>query len=178
MKWVAPAASGANWSLLNAGGTSLSGATTTVSGISGKDKILVLFAGASSSSGSAYIGLRLNTDTGSNYTQRGATVQGASSYSAGIVGTFDIAPGTFIYVGEGSTNANSALQGYVELSGCNSAGVKAFTLSGGMGAEGNSGQRLITGAGIYDSASTITSVSAFTSAGSFDSGSIFVYTSA
>jgi hypothetical protein len=177
LKWAAPA--GANWSLLNAGGTALTGAQTiTVSGISGKDKILVLFAGASSVNTSDYIGLRLNTDSGTNYTQRGGTVQGASTYSAGIVGTFDQSGATFIYVGEMSNNAGSFLQGYVELSGCNSSGLKAFTLAGGCFANGGSGHRFITGGGIYDSSSVITSVSAFSQSSNFDAGSIYVYTSA
>ena len=177
--WAAPAATGANWSLLNAGGTSLTGAQTiTVSGISGKDKILVLFAGASSANASGYIGLRLNTDTASNYAQRGGTVQGASSYAAGNVGTFDVDPADFIYIAEMSNNAGSAMQGYCQLSGCNSAGLKVFTLSGAAGAAGGSGHRLITGAGFYNSASTISSVSAFSNTGNFDGGTIFVYTSA
>jgi hypothetical protein len=179
LKWAAPAAAGANWSLLNAGGTALTGAQTiTVSGISGKDKILVLFAGASSVNTSDYIGLRLNTDSGTNYTQRGGTVQGASTWAAGNVGTFDQSGATFIYVGEMSNNAGSFLQGYVDLSGCNSSGVKAFTLAGGCFANGGSGHRFITGGGIYDSSSVITSVSAFSQSSNFDAGSIYVYTSA
>jgi hypothetical protein len=178
-EWAAAPAAGANWSLLNTGGTALTGAQTiTISGISGKDKILVLFAGASSVNASDYIGLRLNTDTAANYIQRGGTVKGDSTYSAGIVGTFDVAGATFIYVGEMSNNAGSNLQGYVDLSGCNSAGVKAFTLSGGCSASGGTGHRFITGGGIYDSSSVITSVSAFSNSSNFDAGTIFVYTSA
>jgi hypothetical protein len=178
LKWATPNA-GANWTLLNTGGTALTGAQTiTISGISGKDKILVLFAGASSVNASDYIGLRLNTDSGTNYTQRGGTVQGASTWAAGNVGTFDQSGATFIYVGEMSNNAGSFLQGYVELSGCNSSGVKAFTLSGGCFANGGSGHRFITGGGIYDSSSVITSVSAFSNSSNFDAGSIYVYTSA
>jgi hypothetical protein len=44
LKWAAPAGGGADWSLLNAGGTSLTGAATiTVSGISGKKSIICYY---------------------------------------------------------------------------------------------------------------------------------------
>jgi len=178
-EWAAAPAAGANWSLLNAGGTALTGAQTiTISGISGKDKIFGLFVAASSVNSGDYIGLRLNTDSAAHYRQSGGTVQGASTYSAGIVGTFDQTGATFIYVGEMSNNAGSFLQGYVDLSGCNSSGVKAFTLAGGCFANGGTGHRFITGRGIYDSSSLITSVSAFSNSSNFDAGTIFVYTSA
>ena len=67
LKWAAPS-SGANWSLLNSGGTALTGATTvTVSGISAKDKLMLVVDGASAAA-SAVISIRFNGDTGNNYT--------------------------------------------------------------------------------------------------------------
>jgi hypothetical protein len=48
-QWAAPGSSGKSYSLLNIGGTSLTGASTTISGLSGYDDYLVLInrAGAS-----------------------------------------------------------------------------------------------------------------------------------
>jgi hypothetical protein len=59
LEWAAPAGA-KNFTLLNAGGTSLSGSSTTISGISGADQIFVMVQGASGSSASATISVKIN----------------------------------------------------------------------------------------------------------------------
>lgn len=180
LKWAAAAGGGgANWSLLNSGGTALTGSqTVTVSGISGKDKILILLAGAGSASASSYIGVRINTDSGTNYTQRGSGINGASSWASGNVGTFETDSAQYIYVGGMSGATGSTIQGYVQITGCNSSGVKAFTLNGSGTPTGNNGQWAVTGGGVWTVADTVTSVSAYSGTGNFDSGTMYVYASA
>ena len=66
--WATTSGGSTSFTLLNAGGTALTGATTvTVSGISSQDKLWVYISGASSANGSSYISVRINTDTASNY---------------------------------------------------------------------------------------------------------------
>ena len=78
--WAAPAGGGgANYSLLNAGGTTLSGTSTTVSGISGQEKLLVLIDGGSSSNAQAGFEFTINGDTGSNYLFYGNYTAAAST---------------------------------------------------------------------------------------------------
>jgi hypothetical protein len=67
LKWATPSATGDNFTLLNSGGTSLSGATTTISGISGKGKIYIIIENCSSASAGGTVDLRINSDSGSNY---------------------------------------------------------------------------------------------------------------
>jgi hypothetical protein len=87
LKWAAIAGGGANWSLLNAGGTALTGASTiTVSGISGVDKILVVIDNAKATSVSGTLGVRLNTDTASNYYSFGGYLSITPSYGGGVLG--------------------------------------------------------------------------------------------
>jgi hypothetical protein len=178
LKWAAAAGGGANWTLLNSGGTALTGAQTiTVSGISGKDKIMVLFKSASSGA-SAEISLQLNTDTASNYYRFGAYNQYATTYSTNnFVTENGSADGRYFLAGLG-TNASAVSSGSVMITGCNSAGVKVIQ---GFGAAtnggGNSQVHTITG-GYYDSSSTISSVSLICSVSNFDNGTIYVYTSA
>jgi hypothetical protein len=176
--WATAAGGSANWSLLNAGGTALTGATTiTVSGISGKDKIMVLVDGASSVNAESYINVRLNTDTGNNYAQYGIEQVGGSTYSASLLesgsGTYDL-----IQLGKISASAASTAFGYVQLSGCNSSGVKVFTSVGVGRPNGSNSQRAYLLGGFYNSSSTISSVSIYSSNGNFDAGSVFIYTSA
>lgn len=177
LKWASPSA-GANWTLLNAGGTSLTGAATiTVSGISAKDRLLILVSAASSANSGAQIGIRLNTDTGNNYYQYGGAWEWPSAYAATIPQPQGSVYST-IRLGWLSGNANSEVSGFVNLSGCNSSGLKAFQSFGQTSAGGSNGQFSYHQAGYYNSSSTISSVSIFSSSGNFDNGLIYVLQSA
>ena len=179
-KWV-PLAAGANWTLLNAGGTLLTGAQTiTVSGISNRDKIMILLDDASSASASSLIAIRLNADTGGNYLTFGNQTNATSTYRTDniLVANSDLT-NTGIPIGIMSNGAPSAVSGFLMLSGCNASGLKQFNGSGtGNLSTGTSDQSSFNIGGFYNSASTISSVSAFSSTGNFDAGRIYVYTSA
>jgi hypothetical protein len=182
LKWSAPSGSGANWSLLNSGGTSLSGSTTTVSGISGKDKVMVLLRQASSTNATSQIRIRLNTDTGSNYYNFGAVSYLASTYSAGDFensGAGSAFPGTEIRLGRMSSDTASQMDGVLSITGCNASGVKIYQYVGAANApSGSSTQESRWGGGYYNSASTISSISIDCSTGTFDAGTVYVFTSA
>jgi hypothetical protein len=171
--WAAAAASGANWTLLNTGGTALTGASTvTVSGISGKDKVQIVIIDASSNTTDDFISIRFNTDTGNNYnvgTGTGAT--GEPWNSAGVANT------DRIYVGRlESSSASAKVSGSLNVTGCNASGVKMF-MHGGSGGNAAS-SRGYWGGGWYNSASTISSVSVVASNGTLDAGTVYVFTSA
>jgi hypothetical protein len=176
LKWVTPAASGgANWSLLNAGGTALSGSSTvTVSGISAKDQIMVILAGASTVTASyTAASLRLNTDSGSNYGTFGPTwVDGAAS------GAINATAATEIAIARTSGDAASTMSGFVLLSGCNAAGVKVYNSGGGVNPGSGAYPRSYVLGGYYTGSSTISSISIVSEAGNFDAGTVYVYTSA
>jgi len=177
--WATAAGGGANWSLLNAGGTTLTAATTiTVSGISSADKILIAWDGASANA-SSEIGLRFNTISTSSYIPQGMALTGASSWSATNFASRGSYPGTDqIRVSELSNNASSTTSGYCLISGANAAGVKAFNLASGTSAAGGNGHISYAVGGVIDISATFTSVSIISSSGNFDSGKIYVYTSA
>lgn len=178
LKWAAPSAAGDNWSLLNAGGTALTGATTiTVSGISGKNKIMVLVAGASSANADSYMAIRLNGDTASNYYIYGSTISAPSAYAASYLaqeqGSVDR-----VYLGKMSSSASSILSGYLLISGANSSGAKVYNGLLSPSASGSNTHVSYNIGGYYDSASTISSVSIVSSTGNFDAGTIFIYATA
>ena len=179
LKWAAAASGGTSWTVLNSGGTALTGAQTiTVSGISGKNKIMVLVYNASSTSGNSTMRLRLNTDSGANYYSLGNTTNGPSAY---VNSQFSYADGygeTGITIGKMSNNADSAVMGYALLDGCNTTGVKSYQASGGADTGGSEQNRMYNIGGYYNSASTISSVSVHASSSNFDTGTIYIYTSA
>ncbi len=166
--------------MLNAGGTALTGAATiTVSGISGKDKILIFIDSASSASASSFMTLRFNADSGANYGYAGAEFVFAASYSAAdFSGVGNAGSGTGITLGRMSAVAGSSVSGYLNMTGANASGVKVFESFGLGSTFGSDGQRAYNYGGFYNSASTISSVSIISGTGNFDSGTIYVYTSA
>lgn len=181
LKWQAPAGGAANWSLLNAGGTALTGATTvTVSGISGADKIMILVSGASGANNGEYCQIRFNADSGANYSQHGARfLVNSSTYTpSNLLTQYTSTTATQIYLSTWSSNSASVISGYCLVTGCNTAGVKVYNSVGGANqASGNNQEGWMTG-GTYTSASTISSISIISSAGNLDAGTVYVYTSA
>ena len=176
-EWATLAGSGANWSLLNSGGTALTGAgTITISSVpSGTDKIMVLVADASSASSGSYIQVRLNADTGSNYYNFVGSVEVFNTYQNNWLshdgGTARSGMRLFLTGNSASNNGS----GMVMLTGCNASGVKSFTVLGGT--TGINSQAF-WGGGYYNSASVISSVSINSATGNLDAGTVYVYTSA
>jgi hypothetical protein len=169
LKWAAPAAP--NYTLLNSGGTELTGAATiTISGISDKDQLFVIIEGGSSASASSNFHVRFNSDTGNNY-----------SYMNGIMIAPDSVTNDYaftsnkIWFGAMSTNAASVISGYFKADGCNSAGVKTTHHATASTAAGGGSAQLNTGGGTYRGTSTISSISFTSDTGNWDGGKVYVY---
>ena len=170
------ASSGLTWTLLNTGGTALTGAATiTVSGISNKENIMVIVDSASSANAGAIIALRINADTGSNYKNWGTALIGGSTYSANNITTHDDNPGTYHRFALLSGSATSFAMGGAMITGGLSTGIKTIQSQGSATIGGNSGQRAYMLNGIYSGSAAITSVSLFSDSGNFDGGTLYVY---
>ena len=180
VKWAVPAA-GKNFTLLNTGGTALTGASTiTVSGITNADSIMVLVDQAAYSSGtSAFISIRINGDTAANYSVYGQTASYASTYSPTNYATeYGLNSSVNIRLGRQSSDSSSKVSGYCLISGGNSSGVKVFNSVGNARPESGSAQMTYNVGGVYTSASTISSISVANQSGNFTGGTVYVYTSA
>jgi hypothetical protein len=179
-EWATPAGGGANWSLLNAGGTALTGAATiTVSGISSKDKIMILVSGGSSASAGSDFYWRLNADSTTKYNFFGGRQEWPTTYATGTVCQARNLTGvTEIIFGTMSGSAASSISGYLQISGCNASGVKIFHGANGVAQAGNLNAGTNQIGGFYAGTSTISSVSVISSVGNFDAGTVYVYTSA
>ena len=180
----ATASAGANWSLLNTGGTSLSGvASVTVSGISSKSQILIIHQNAKMATANGSVSLRINADTGTNYDYRTQVfVQPGTSYATSISSSLAQNNGDQVILGgqANSTGSNAFVNGYALISGASTSGVKpVFMVSGGADDGGTGFQSTRIGAAIYDSSSAVSSITFLTSNSSnFIDGTIYVYTTA
>lgn len=171
-----PALVGANFTLLNTGGTALTGSSTiTVSGISNQEELLILIASASSANASSEINIRFNTDSTNKYGYAGTTLGATTTYSsANFTGTQNTAA-TEYPLAQMSTNAGSLVQGTLRIVGCKSTGIKAITSLGGASGASGDNNRYYHTQGFYSGTSAITSVSIISSTGNFDNGTIFIY---
>ncbi len=179
LKWATPAASATSYALINTGGTALSGTTTTITGLSGYNKLMILAQTVSTDNNNADISVRFNSDTGSNYTSLGGYVRNTDGYSKelGIRSETNF-NGTSIGFIQLSNYSPSSGDGSIQIDGANSTGVKILQIASGANNGFNStayDNRLITTGGYYKGTSVISSVSFISGNGSFDTGTIYIY---
>jgi len=175
IKWATPAGAITNYSLLNTGGTALSGGTTTVSGISGMQKLYCVVINADLSGLVATLHFRINGDSGNNYVETHNEIWPQATYRAEDFEGFGGFNDTTIYVGGTSTNASSVAVAGLLIDGCNSSGLKPYIKNGGAtGATGIQNYSIV-GSGIYKGSSTVSSVSFLTFGQTFTGGTLYVY---
>jgi hypothetical protein len=172
--WAAPAGGGADYTLINTGGTTLSGASTvTVSGISGKNSLFIFTEGDFDADANAVFTLRFNSDTGSNYTTGVFKLTTGSPF----VTSFQVfANNQSVPIGNQGTGATCYGAFYMKIDGCNSTGIKPFQLTSVVEASSAANASIsYNGTGRYKGTSAISSVSLISSAGNFSAGTIYVF---
>jgi hypothetical protein len=170
MKWAAAGGGGGNYSLLNTGGTALSGsATVTVSGISGMEKLMVVVIGARN--GVAYnpFYFRINGDSGTNYVYAGNDPRFTSSPSQEPSGS--IADTSILFAQGDPSGSTTTNYGAMFIDSGKSTGFKYFSVMGGGEWKSFNKQ------GIYKGSAAITSITVFTGT-SMNAGTVYVYGSA
>lgn len=174
--WTTPTGSNSNWSLLNAGGTALTGAATiTISGISGRESILVLFKLASSVNAGSKINVRINGDTAGNYYYSQNSFSVNTSYTPTVIEGIFRDGDNFVRLGTMPDIATGQVNGHLLIQGCNTSGVKVFQGAGAGSAGTNNAQAQSVVGGYYNSTSTVSSISLFSDFGNFDNGTVYVY---
>ena len=167
MKWAAPAASTTDFTLLNAGGTALTAASTITVNITAYNKLFIRVVGASTVSASGDFRIRFNGDTATNYFFYGLMLEGTTV-------TSDDGPSNQLKFAAMGNNAANTASGFLLMDGANSTGIKPYSL--GTFAQGSTTNLAVAFHGYYGGSSAITSVSIIaTSGGNFDAGTIYVY---
>lgn len=175
LKWATPTVSLGGYTLLNAGGTALTGATSvTVSSLSGYNDMFIYIVGVSSASGGSNIAVQFNSSA-TNHNNRQARIIADAAYSAGNFDGNTMTNGNEIRLLKTPTSASPIQGAYLMISGANSTAVKplhfvGFANNGGT----NSGQHL-WGGGYFDEAAVISTVTITSSAGNLDAGTVYIY---
>lgn len=174
--WAAPPSSALSYTLLNTGGTLLSGSSTAITGISGYSNLLILVSSASSTNASARIFVTINNqNAGGDYDCAAATITAGSTYAASNFSDRSDIGADHIRLGVLSSNAASTVSGTVRIDGANGTGKKAFTSVGAASAGGGNGQESFAFQGIFNGSATISSIEVKTNSGTFDAGRVYVW---
>jgi len=153
LKWAAASAAAKSYTLINTGGTSLSGSSTQISSLSGYNYLFVHIDSATAST-AANFRFRMNADTGSNY--YAATGDGDTNAWTAVTTT--------------GASGGVASEHFIFIDAANSTGIKPFWFSAVVQAVGTS-----HGAGYYGGTSVISSFTFLPSSGSFTGGTINIY---
>jgi hypothetical protein len=171
LKWAAASAA-PNYTLINSGGTSLSGSTTTITGISGKNDLYIWIDGLTGGDGNGYGThyLRFNTDSGSNY-----------AYVAGVLMSQNTS-GTSLQTLDNQSNSATSIQLMasktpikvgIRVNGANASGIKPVQWSA-SGLNANDYSSRASGNGHWTGSATVSSIS-IVSSGTFTAGQVYVY---
>ena len=163
-----------NWDLI--GSAALTGAATiTISGISGKDQLMIVVASGSSANAQAQFTIRFNGDSTTKYNEFGQVSVWGSTYSASNYGTRNVIGGTEATIAVMSLSATSQISSAMTVQGCNGSGYKVWNLIGAANGGGSNQQYTYNLQGFYTGTSPVSSVSVISNSGNFDNGTLYVY---
>ena len=175
MKWASPAGGPTNWTLLNAGGTALTGAATITVSFTAPKKIMVMMVGASAGARSFFT-LRPNNISTADYSAAGLIAQFSNTpgsyavtFGYGGYSTF-----TDIPMGTMANNAANVADGTCTIELTDQTGWKDFISTAGGTNTSGEGNQIYAVQGILEAAATITSITLLSSVGNFDAGTVYV----
>jgi len=168
LKWAAAGGWSPNLTLLNTGGTALTGAGTITVNVSSYDSYFVYMENASSTIASPYMRLRINGDSGANYSWVNVGLQGTSAYAASSSGV-----ASFYTLGRNGNDATNSMYAMITILGGKTTGLKPINAVA-IG-DGTATNISVSTNGYYYGSSAITSISLLASTGNFDAGTVYVY---
>jgi hypothetical protein len=176
LKWATPAAPSRAITLVST--TTMSGATHTVSGLSG-DTFSWQIVDATNNTAGANISFRINADSGSNYAYSSFSAHSYSTYVSNYMSNQSGTTGGFtsMFLGLFTNNTGSKYSGYGTISGGTTASaIKLVNAAGnpdttGSGTSGKSAWMQ----GSYTSGSAISSISFIVNSGAFNGGTLLIY---
>jgi len=173
--WAAGGSPATTLTLINTGGTTPSGSTTTISSLSGYNRLMIVLSGIKINSDPAQFSMRVNADTNNKYSEHISDHVNSASYDANVHTILQTGLNGTSSLNLGYINAAAdVMSGIITIEAANSTTDKIITRI--VGVTGNtSGNRRKYGASIYTGTSVISSVSFITSAGSWSAGTIYVY---
>ena len=169
LKWQAPSSYNPNYTIINSGGTSLSGTSTQISSISNKTDLFIFISGFSNSNTAGSFVLTLNNDTSSLYNWYGLKYT-SNGLPFRTTGTSQSNQQVLIDQQDATRTYNAA----IKITGCNSSGLKIIEVSAAQTNSSDDANAFIT-MGYYSGSSAVTSIEFKSTSSNFDAGTIYVY---
>ena len=171
LKWVTPLAPTIDYTLINSGGTALSGSSATTINVSGKNSILVIITGATTAAGAPSLIIRPNANaTAANYYKW--EIQSANATMSFPLNS--IGATSWFKLAQANTGGTDTMTGIFKIDGANGTGYKPVLAAGTVSAQGaSSTQQFLQGS--YNQAAAITSIQVTTLSADFTAGTIYVY---
>jgi hypothetical protein len=173
LKWATASSLPTGWSLLNAGGTALTGAATITVSFTAPKQLMVLMIGASSATARSFITLRPNNISTADYSYAGFFLQ-PSNITTSADGFGSYSGASDINFGVMSNTASSVVYGACSINLTDQTGWKDYAVTAGGDKAGGDGQQLIATQGILEASAAITSITLISSVGNFDAGTVYV----
>jgi len=177
LEWGAVPASTKSYSLITSG--TLSGSSTSVTGLSGYDNLLILLGSASSSTNGVALRITFNSDSGSNYWFAGMRYSSPAAYNTTNLNSNGTSGsgGTSSCGNQFLTSNNTNSSGYfsMQVFGANSTGIKTWTSVGSADAQTSSSHEAFVQNGAYAGTSVISSVQFVCTGGSWNAGHYRIY---
>ena len=165
LAWATPGGSFSNFTLLNTGGTAMTGATSITVSVATKETYMILFASVSAGA-NANFELRINGDTGNNYDSFGGYYSGSTPSATGSINDNRIQ-----WARMGSVAAESCRGGLYVKGGSTTGGKLVHSV---VFSEGTA-STLMSNYSVYKGSAAVTSFTFISSTGNFDAGTVYIF---
>lgn len=165
----AAASSTDNWALVSSTNLPTGAASLTISGIPLRKSLMIL-CNSIQTPASSVITMRINGDTGANYTANGSSTEASAAYTPNLFTGGQFHTQTSFTLLRNNNGAGNEGVVSVILGATNSTGFKTFqTTSAGMPSGGGNTQRAYQMFGVYLGTSVVSSITLTSSTGNFAS---------
>jgi hypothetical protein len=173
LKWATPAGGSKTYTLLNTGGTALSGSSTVTVNVTTKEDYYIIVIGASCASRQV-LSFRINGDTGNNYISVRSGTDGETNWSPNNINSSGSTTANELLLATMSSNAGSAMNAGVYVGAGNSTTLHPVEWQGSATPSTGNAHSNYVGTAIYSGSAAITSFTVFAGA-NFDAGTVYVY---
>ena len=174
LKWATPSSSAISWTILH-DTVSLTGSSTSFTGLSGYNYLKVLVRVMRSSTSTNTFSATFNSDTSGKYFFYGVKNRTQSSYDVDLLGTQSTQADTKLELIQRGSSSTSEVDGVLNLVGANATSHKMYDFSFGStaGSGANAGNKVQ--GGFYQGTSVISSIQLLLSSGTFSQGTATIY---
>lgn len=174
LKWDAAGSSSPSYTSIASGSLPTGAGTLTISGISGKNDLILLVTGWSGTTSSPAMYVKINNNA-TNYYTAGQYFATSSTSPYPMLGrNWSYNSTTDLYCSNiDATTATGSL--YLTISGCNASGVKPFRVIGSASTPSTGNTETMNYGGYWDNTATVSSLVIYINAGNFDAGSYYLY---